>query len=222
MTILPVDLVRSTSHEEGYLSLLDVDTLLSLSLVTLTAQKTLNNEYFQRRFQKRHPRLANSHFAFQILKTFHPNTCMKVACWILAGPHRQISNFNFLMEASLQLPHIKASMDQRLLELNGSYIQEASERTKAWIHNEPDRAIAKEFERLQLHAEQLSKEKMGTALTNIPNLPQEQQLNLVTALQGYVSFMTQMLANATQELSVDFVREKLMQFPGYQLCSNME
>ncbi len=161
-------------------SYLDVDSLLrGFNQINKTAYTALDNEHFKRVFESLHPKLAGSPFVFQVLRTFHPGTCWKVACWMLARPHRQMTNLHFLSQAPLQLPLLKAQMDRGLKEICGSgFGDPASLIHQAWLamkglpgaakackstHTYP--ALEKEREKLDKYTSQINhdiQEQQGT------------------------------------------------------------
>ncbi len=135
MAIFPILSCPSLQYE--IVSKTDVDSRLCLSQVNRAARVFLDNAHFGELLVESHPRLAESPFVFRVLRTFHRDNCWKAACWILAGPHRQITSLHFLNQALLQLPRLKEQYEQRIREISGSGQEDPSSLMgNAWVERE--------------------------------------------------------------------------------------
>lgn len=227
MAIFPLS--SNTNIDKQIISRLDVDTLLSsMSYVNKAAATALDNECFRKLFKKKYPDLARSPYVFQVLRTFHPDKCWKVACWILAGSHRTISNFHFLSQAPLQLPNLKASYDRKIAGICGSgYEDPASPIHQAWLTKQ---RMEGDFQKAIRVIGNLAADYMQIINASRVNQPAFhnfiEQLNpndamdvLTTVRKCFEGWIREWLNgnDVPEDLSVNFLRNKLQGEKGYTI-----
>lgn len=218
MAIFPIS--NNTNIDKLIISHSDIDSQLNLILVNRAAFAALSNEHFKKLFATLHPHLAKSPFVFQVLKTFHPSTCWKVACWALAKPYRQMTNLGFLKEAPSQLVRLAESNAQEYKKICGSHYKDpASPIHQAWLARESYRPLYEKNLQIMKFLGNVWENAVPHITSQIHRLDPEDIIQAEQALELFLpqldEFRDFWRQCPLEDLSADLLRGRLKSFEGY-------
>ncbi len=218
MTIFPIP--QDPFVDKSIASRCDIQSQLNLLQVNRAAPAALDNEDFKKLFAAKHPRLAGSPFVFQVLKTFHPDKCWKVACWVLGKPYRQMTNLNFLKEAPLQLPRLAEMKNQEFRRICGSrYEDPESPIHLAWIAKENYRSVFEQSMQIREFLMHIREKVIPSVTYFVNQLSPEDQMQAHEALQLFLPHLEEFHRFWGQcpleDLSVELLKDKLRSSESY-------